>query len=74
MPILYLHGEVGMTGIVADDIAHALIDHGEERSERPQASVVHDVVEAVAVFETFVDEAVGGEVGGDDGGAVALQL
>ena len=40
-----LHGEVGVTVVVCEDVANTLVDHGEESAECAQSRVVHHMIQ-----------------------------
>ena len=48
----YLQREVRVELVVVENVPDHLVEHGEERTKGPEASVVHDVVQAVGVLKT----------------------
>ena len=61
--------------VVVDDVAHTLVQHGEERVERPEAGEVHDVLVLLGgPLQALDHQAVRREVGAKHVGAVHLHL
>ena len=64
--LIRLHREAGVSVVVVEHVAYHLVEHREQRAERPEASEVHDV------FQIPHHHAVKSEVQLHDVGIVAL--
>lgn len=62
LQLVYLHGEVGMVGVVLGHVAAGLVQHGEQRAKAAQAGEVHDVLQLESVLKGLGHQAVGCEI------------
>jgi hypothetical protein len=59
--------------VVSQDVAHQLIQHGKQSSQSPQAGVIHDVLQLIAVLQALGHQAIRREVRQEDGSTLPLQ-
>lgn len=71
---IYLEREVRMELVIVKDIPDHLVEHGEERAERSQASEVHDVFQSLGVLQAASYQPIRGEVRSQKVGTVSLNL
>lgn len=62
LQLVYLHGEVGVVGVVLGHVAAGLVQHGEQGAQAAQARQVHDVLQFEGVLKCLGHQAVGCEI------------
>lgn len=62
LQLVYLHGEVGMVGVVLGHVAASLVQHGEQRAQAAQAGEVHNVLQLESVLKCLGYQPVGCEI------------
>ena len=60
--------------VVVEDVANALVEHGEEGGEGSETCEVHDVVQINSMLETAIDQSIQGKERLQHGCHITLDL